>query len=151
MTAVVALAAGAALIAVAEARGLGQHSAAPANGMPAAQTGQMQYGQATQREADMSTVRQVQQHLRAQGLYRGQIDGLFGPQTQQALSEFQQRNGLPQTATLDDATMNRIQDNRAIGVGSSTPPTFTAPAAPAQSPTLGSGGSALPGNQNQRY
>lgn len=69
-------------------------------------------------------VRQVQQQLRDQGLYQGQIDGNLGPETKQALGKFQKKNGLNQTATLDQATMDKLLGNTGAGQGSSAPPTF---------------------------
>lgn len=68
-------------------------------------------------------VQQVQQKLQQDGLYRGKIDGLVGPGTQQALRTYQHKNGLPVTATLDPQTMNSLLSAGAgAGVGSSTPP-----------------------------
>jgi peptidoglycan hydrolase-like protein with peptidoglycan-binding domain len=70
-------------------------------------------------------VQQVQQKLQQDGLYRGKIDGLVGPGTQQALRTYQHKNGLPVTATLDPQTMNSLLGASAgagAGVGSSTPP-----------------------------
>ncbi len=39
-------------------------------------------------------VRDVQSFLKARGLYTGQIDGIYGPQTQAAVRRFQQRRDL---------------------------------------------------------
>ena len=114
MTAVIALAAGAGIMAAADARGINQQSAAP----PPA--GQMLPGEAMQREFEQWTVRQAQQFLKSQGLYDGTIDGRLGPQTRQAVSSYQLRNGLPDTAKLDDATLTQMS-SQGIGVGSSTP------------------------------
>jgi peptidoglycan hydrolase-like protein with peptidoglycan-binding domain len=139
VAALAALAMGVGIIAAAEARGLQQQSAAPApNNMQGAQAGQAQQ--------DEQSVRQAQQQLKTQGLYKGAIDGIFGPQTRQALSKYQQRSGLPQTATLDQGTLDHLMNGQAgqgVGVGSSTPPNSNAPAAPAPSPNAGNG--------NQRY
>jgi peptidoglycan hydrolase-like protein with peptidoglycan-binding domain len=139
VAALAALAMGVGIIAAAEARGLQQQSAAPApNNMQGAQAGQAQQ--------DEQSVRQAQQQLKTQGLYKGEIDGIFGPQTRQALSKYQQRSGLPQTATLDQGTLEHLMNGQAgqgVGVGSSTPPNSNAPAAPAPSPNAGNG--------NQRY
>jgi len=68
-------------------------------------------------------IRQAQQHLRDQGLYKGHMDGILGPQTKQALSQFQKNNGLSQTATLDQATMDKLLGNSGASQGSSMPPT----------------------------
>lgn len=53
-------------------------------------------------------LQQAQEQLRSQGLYNGAIDGQFGPQMRTALLQFQQRNGLPQTGTLDEQTSARL-------------------------------------------
>jgi hypothetical protein len=58
------------------------------------------------------TVREAQQSLRAQGLYNGPIDGILGPKTKSALSQYQQRNSLEQTARLDQDTLNRLRGDR---------------------------------------
>lgn len=77
-------------------------------------------------QADVNTskndVRQAQEQLKDQGLYRGAIDGILGPQTKQALQQFQQKSGLPVTATLDQHTMDKLLGKPAVGMGSSTPP-----------------------------
>ena len=65
-------------------------------------------GGSKQASMSQSDVQQAQQQLKAQGLYRGAVDGILGPQTEQALSQFQQQNGLPQTADLDQQTMTRL-------------------------------------------
>jgi peptidoglycan hydrolase-like protein with peptidoglycan-binding domain len=53
-------------------------------------------------------VKQAQSQLQREGLYDGKIDGITGPQTRQAISAYQQREGLRQTATLDRDTLNRM-------------------------------------------
>ena len=65
-------------------------------------------------------IRQAQLELRHAGVYDGSLDGVIGPQTRQALVEYQKDNGLVQTATLDARTMVTMFGN--IGTGSSTPP-----------------------------
>jgi Putative peptidoglycan binding domain len=52
--------------------------------------------------------RQVQQKLRDRGFYKGTIDGVFGPETNQALKEFQSANALPETGTLDQQMMGLL-------------------------------------------
>ena len=66
-------------------------------------------------------IRQAQEQLRDQGLYHGQIDGILGPGTKRALQQFQQKNGLQVTATLDQPTMNKLL-GAAAGEGSTMPP-----------------------------
>lgn len=73
-----------------------------------------------------SDIRQAQEKLRQNSLYRGKIDGLVGPEMQQALQQYQQKNGLPVTATLDQATMNSLLGvDVGQGSGSSTAPDST--------------------------
>jgi len=94
----------------------------------------------------------MQQQLQRMGLYQGEIDGIVGPQTQQAVRYFQQRQGLPQTATVDQQAMSQIMQGSGSATGAGTGTgvgTGTGAGQPAQSsPTPGvggSGGGASPG------
>ena len=82
-----------------------------------------------------AAVKDAQQKLADAGFYHGKIDGLMGPQTKEALSAYQQQNGLKQTARLDKATQDRLAQGQGAatvagakpaaetsGSGSSTPP-----------------------------
>jgi len=60
-------------------------------------------------QASSTDVKQAQQALKDQGLYHGAIDGRWGPETKQAVNEFQKKNGLKQTAQLDDQTKDQLQ------------------------------------------
>ena len=71
------------------------------------QQGSTQNGQLT----SPANIQQAQQQLRAQGLYNGSIDGQLGPEMRTALKQFQQRNGLPQTGTLDQQTSARLSQS----------------------------------------
>jgi len=71
------------------------------------QQGTMQNGQLT----SPANIQQAQQQLRAQGLYNGSIDSQLGPEMRTALKQFQQRNGLPQTGTLDQQTSARLSQS----------------------------------------
>jgi peptidoglycan hydrolase-like protein with peptidoglycan-binding domain len=51
----------------------------------------------------------AQQQLQRHGLYKGKVDGQAGPQTQQAIREFQRRYGLPVTGQLDERTQLTLQ------------------------------------------
>ena len=53
-------------------------------------------------------VADVQTVLQEQGLYKGEVDGLVGPQTQEALAAYQSANGLAATAALDQPTMESL-------------------------------------------
>jgi peptidoglycan hydrolase-like protein with peptidoglycan-binding domain len=54
-------------------------------------------------------VRDAQGELQREGLYRGPIDGVLGPDTKQAIASYQAREGLQQTATLDQDTVERMK------------------------------------------
>jgi N-acetylmuramidase/Putative peptidoglycan binding domain len=55
------------------------------------------------------TSRTAQLYLTYAGFNPGPVDGLPGALTQAALRQFQQKNGLPATGTLDDATRAALQ------------------------------------------
>jgi peptidoglycan hydrolase-like protein with peptidoglycan-binding domain len=67
-------------------------------------------------------VRQAQSELKREGLYRGKVDGIAGPETKQAITAFRQREGLQQTARLDQMTVERMYLNglRMVGASSKT-------------------------------
>lgn len=70
-------------------------------------------------------IRRAQQALQAQGLYDAKIDGIIGPRTREALRQFQAREGLEQTAQLDNPTRQRLAGGAATG---SSMPQGTGPA-----------------------
>jgi hypothetical protein len=53
-------------------------------------------------------LKQVQQRLREQGFYRGGIDGIVGPNTTEALRQYQAKHGLPTTGELNEATRKAL-------------------------------------------
>jgi hypothetical protein len=53
-------------------------------------------------------VADVQSVLQEQGLYKGEVDGLVGPKTQEALAAYQSANGLAATAALDQPTLESL-------------------------------------------
>ncbi|MEY2505400.1 MAG: hypothetical protein QOG27_1680 [Verrucomicrobiota bacterium] len=53
-------------------------------------------------------VADVQSTLQEQGYYKGDVDGLMGPLTRQALTDFQRDNGLVTTAALDQPTLSSL-------------------------------------------
>jgi hypothetical protein len=55
------------------------------------------------------TIIAVQQELAKLGFYHGQIDGLVGPETRQAISWFQSVEKLTVTGRIDEATLNTLQ------------------------------------------
>ena len=74
----------------------------------------------------------AQQALRQQGLYKGPVDGKFGPETRSAVTRFQKQNGLQQTAQLDPQTMGELQGGSGGGgsasSGAKMPSNSSAPA-----------------------
>jgi Putative peptidoglycan binding domain len=79
-----------------------------------------QANQQTMPGASHASVREAQQALKSKGLYHGRVDGVLGQATKTAISRFQQRSGLPQTAMLDQQTMRRlINGNSNAETGSS--------------------------------
>lgn len=55
-------------------------------------------------------IRDAQQRLQALGLYRGSVDGMWGPETQVATERFQRNRGLARTAILDRNTVAELKD-----------------------------------------
>ncbi len=53
----------------------------------------------------------VQASLQVQGYYTGEVDGLLGPLTRQALIGYQTDHGLYTTAAIDEPTLNALQLN----------------------------------------
>jgi peptidoglycan hydrolase-like protein with peptidoglycan-binding domain len=95
-------------------------------------------GSSMRHEGSDPQVRQAQQELKAEGLYHGRVDGVFGPQTRDAVASYQQQHNLQQTATLDQATLNALNNdqsgnrqtartgNSTASSGSSTAPMMSA-------------------------
>jgi peptidoglycan hydrolase-like protein with peptidoglycan-binding domain len=67
-------------------------------------------------------IRWAQVELRTRGLYNGSLDGILGPQTKQALDQFQAKNGLNRTSSLDATTWDALTGDASIGQGSSMQP-----------------------------
>ncbi|MEZ5839487.1 MAG: peptidoglycan-binding domain-containing protein [Hyphomicrobiales bacterium] len=58
---------------------------------------------------DRELVRDIQQALSERGLYAGDIDGLYGPQTMRAIRDFQSRSGLAATGAPSSDLLARIR------------------------------------------
>jgi peptidoglycan hydrolase-like protein with peptidoglycan-binding domain len=61
-----------------------------------------------QNQASHSLVEQVQTALKQDHLYRGRVDGAWGPHTQRGVAEFQKQHQLPTNGQLDDATLHAM-------------------------------------------
>jgi peptidoglycan hydrolase-like protein with peptidoglycan-binding domain len=51
---------------------------------------------------------QVQQELARLGLYAGDVDGLDGPRTRQAIADYEEKIGLPQTGVLNNRMITEL-------------------------------------------
>jgi peptidoglycan hydrolase-like protein with peptidoglycan-binding domain len=70
-------------------------------------------------------VQQVQQKLQQQGMYNGQIDGVWGPATQTAVRTYQQQHNLSATGQLDADTLASLNLGTSQNYGSNSPPPST--------------------------
>ena len=53
-------------------------------------------------------IARVQAMLKEMGYYRGEVDGLLGPLTREALTGYQQNQGLYATAVIDQPTLDSL-------------------------------------------
>ena len=51
----------------------------------------------------------LQERLKAEGVYAGPVDGVLNPQTEAALRQYQEKQGLPVSGAADEATLRRLQ------------------------------------------
>ena len=88
-------------------------------------------------------VKAVQQALKDKGHDPGDVDGVMGPKTRQALREFQQKEGLTATGRLDSGTADRLGVASQMGGGdSSSPSASPRTSAPGSADTRSSTGTA---------
>ena len=66
------------------------------------------YGQNGYGDYADSTVAAAQQRLAREGYYRGQIDGVLGPETRAAIAQFQNNHGLRVTGALTTDTLGAL-------------------------------------------
>lgn len=73
--------------------------------------GEYSYGQSSPAEVTSSQemIIAVQEALTRLGYYHGRVDGLIGPQTEQAIRWFQSVDNLPVTGQIDDPTLNALR------------------------------------------
>jgi len=69
--------------------------------------------------ASETQIKQAQQQLKSAGFYKGKVDGNMGPETKQAVSQFQQQKGLDQTGKLDQQTLSAMNNNAGANNGTS--------------------------------
>lgn len=68
------------------------------------------------------TVKEVQETLRELNFYGGEVDGLLGPNTRQAIEAYQAKMGMAVTGAVDDSLLDHL------GTGSVTPAVLPSPA-----------------------
>jgi len=89
--------------------------------------------QATQTEKSTRTtassedIKKVQQTLKDQGMYTGSVDGTMNAETKKALRDYQQKNNLKVTGTLDHETMAALGVTHQGTKGTTTSKEGTAP------------------------
>lgn len=94
----------------ASGQGMSGTSSQSHSGSGSSQSGTMNSDNSGQNEQlSQGTLESVQQQLQQQGFYKnGQVDGKWGPHTQQAVQSFQHAKGLPATGKLDEQTLNAL-------------------------------------------
>jgi peptidoglycan hydrolase-like protein with peptidoglycan-binding domain len=55
-----------------------------------------------------ASIRQIQENLKQQDFYAGEIDGILGPGTQQAIRKYEQEKGLQATGTINLRLINTL-------------------------------------------
>jgi peptidoglycan hydrolase-like protein with peptidoglycan-binding domain len=60
-------------------------------------------------EVSPGMIKRIQTALRQQGLYKGRIDGQWGPQTQSAIHSYQQAHNLTDSGQIDSPTLASLQ------------------------------------------
>ncbi len=59
-------------------------------------------------QLNSAQVRELQQNLQEQGVDPGPVDGIWGPQTEQALTQFQQQEGIAATGEVNEETLEAL-------------------------------------------
>jgi peptidoglycan hydrolase-like protein with peptidoglycan-binding domain len=54
------------------------------------------------------SIKQMQMALKSAGFYKGSVDGRMGPQTKQAIKEFQKANGLKADGIIGRQTLEKL-------------------------------------------
>ena len=78
----------------------------------------------------------LQQDLADAGYYEGEVDGVYGPETVDAVQALQKANGLPQTGWMDKATDAALQSELAAAGGAAAQQATASTAAVQQTLTL---------------
>ena len=73
-------------------------------------------------ELTQDTTQQVQERLQQQGIYRGRVDGVWGPGTEAAVRSYQQQHNLNPTGKLDVDTLSSLNLGTSQNYGSAQQP-----------------------------
>lgn len=89
------------------------HTAAATSPSSAATTPSYNAGQASATgtqtsELSPDMIRKVQQNLRQAGLYKGRVDGVWGPRTEAAVRDYQQQHNINASGQLDQQTLDAM-------------------------------------------
>lgn len=114
-TSILTLAMASAAMAQSSGTGTGNAAANPPPGSAASSSPQ------TGTRASAETVKRAQAELKSQGLYHGAVDGIIGKETKAALSAYQKKNRLPETASLDRRTLDHLMGGEGSGSSSGKP------------------------------
>lgn len=76
---------------------------------------------ATGQQMDSQTVRQIQQALQDKGHNVGDVDGVMGPRTREALRQYQQSQGMEGTGRVDQQTVSSLGLSRGAAGASGSP------------------------------
>ena len=108
-------------------------------------------GRSTATRSGSDSVRQAQSALNQRGFDSGAADGIWGPQTSRAATEFQRANNLEPTGRLDSATMQALDmrsASTATGAPAGSSGGMSGGGAP-MTPSTGPGGTSNVGSGNQ--
>jgi peptidoglycan hydrolase-like protein with peptidoglycan-binding domain len=62
-------------------------------------------------------VKLIQERLKTEGGYAGPVDGELNAQTEAALRQYQQKQGIPVSGAADEATLKELQIELPVGRG----------------------------------
>jgi peptidoglycan hydrolase-like protein with peptidoglycan-binding domain len=62
-------------------------------------------------------VKLIQERLKTEGVYAGPVDGELNAQTEAALRQYQQKQGIPVSGAADEATLKELQIELPVGRG----------------------------------
>jgi peptidoglycan hydrolase-like protein with peptidoglycan-binding domain len=62
-----------------------------------------------QKSLTKGQIEKIQERLKAEGVDPGPVDGVMSPQTQAALRQYQEKQGLPVSGAADEATLRKLQ------------------------------------------